>query len=177
MSGRRQILWVSTIRQIKRPGLFLELARKLPELDFKMIGGPGRNETALYETIRTDADGIPNLAFLGFVPYSRIEAHFDDAALLINTSESEGFPNAFLQAWARGIPSISFVDAGARLDGELIGVQVGSFDEMFSKVHVLMSDEVTRARLGETCRTYVVSNHSPQKIVATYNWLFADLMQ
>jgi glycosyltransferase involved in cell wall biosynthesis len=177
MTGRRRVLWVSTIRQIKRPELFLELARKLPELNFRMIGGPGRNETALYESIRTRASEIRNLEFLGFVPYSRTEEQFDEAALLVNTSESEGFPNAFLQAWARGIPSVSFVDAGACLDGEPIGVQINSFDEMLSRVAALMSHEATRVEQGEKCRAYVVRYHSPEQVVGLYEQLFTGLMQ
>lgn len=176
-SGQQRVLWVSTIRQIKRPQLFLDLARKLPELDFRMIGGPGRNETALYESIRNEASSIRNLEFLGFVPYSSIEEHFDEAALLVNTSDSEGFPNAFLQAWARGIPSISFVDAGASLEGEPVGIQVRSFDEMQSLLVEFMSQETIRIKIGERCRSYVTKVHSPERVVGLYEQLFAGLMK
>jgi glycosyltransferase involved in cell wall biosynthesis len=177
MSGRRKVLWVSTIRQIKRPELFLELARRLPELDFRMIGGPGRNETELYESIKQHVSGMSNLEFLGFVPYSRIENQFDDAALVVNTSESEGFPNAFLQAWARGVPTISFVDAGARLDGETIGIQINSFDELVSKVAQLMTDEAMRVEEGKRCHAYVARDHSPDQVLDLYEQLFAGLMR
>ena len=176
-SDRRRILWVSTIRQIKRPQLLLELARRLPGLDFRMIGGPGRNEAALFEAIRQRASALANLEFLGFVPYSRIEAQFDDAALLVNTSESEGFPNAFLQAWARGIPTVSFVDAGARLDGMPIGFRASSFDEMQSSVAALMSDVQAREREGVRCRAYVMRNHAPGAVLEFYDRLFADVMR
>lgn len=177
MTDRRKILWVSTIRQIKRPEQFLELARSLPELEFRMIGGPGRNQAGLFEAIRQRARVIPNLEFLGFVPYSRIEDHFDDAALLVNTSESEGFPNAFLQAWARGVPTISFVDAGARLDGIPIGIQTGSVDQMRLSVAALMSNEQIRVEAGERCRAYVTRYHSPARVLEFYDQLIADLMR
>jgi glycosyltransferase involved in cell wall biosynthesis len=175
MCDRHKVLWVSTIREIKRPELFLDLAQELPELEFRMIGGPGRNEAALYEAIRQRASGIHNLEFLGFVPYSRIEDYFDDAALLVNTSESEGFPNAFLQAWARGIPTVSFVDAGARLEGKPVGLTTNSIKEMIATVAGLISSDARRLEEGRRGAKYVVRNHSPKSIVELYKQIFEDL--
>lgn len=175
LSDRSKILWVSTIRQIKRPELFLELARNLPELEFRMIGGPGRNEAALYESIRDRACEIRNLEFLGFVPYSRIEEHFDDAVLLVNTSESEGFPNAFLQAWARGIPTVSFVDAGARLQGRPVGLTTSSTKELIATVAGLIANEAKRLEEGRRGAEYVTQNHSPESILELYEQIFENM--
>jgi glycosyltransferase involved in cell wall biosynthesis len=176
-NGSGCILWVSTIRKLKRPELFLDLAEALPKHQFRMIGGPGDGERALFESIESRASNMRNVRFLGFLPFLETEEQFDRTRLFVNTSDSEGFPNTFLQAWARGIPTVSFVDAGARLDGEPIGLRVASLEEMVATVAGLASDDQLRLEEGRRCAAYVESNHSPDKIVALYEQIFEDLMK
>lgn len=171
----RYVLWVSTIRSLKRPELFLDLAQALPQFRFRMIGGPGRGEAPLFEAIKEQARTIPNLEFLGFVPYAQVNDHFDDASIFVNTSESEGFPNAFLQAWARGVPTVSFIDSGARADGCHIGCQVGTFAAMVDRVTAWLGSDAERTREGRVCREYFANNHSPGRVLAIYERIFTEM--
>lgn len=173
-----EILWVSTFRQLKRPELFLELAEALPEFRFKMIGGPGpgARDRRAYETAKARAEGAENVEFLGFVPPSAVEEHFARAAVFVNTSESEGFPNTFLQSWARKVPTVSFVDSGARLDGRPIGRTVNSMAEMTRMVEDLMLDEAMRKAEGEFCRQYTEKNHSLDRVLDRYEQIFSELV-
>lgn len=175
-SASRVVLWVSTIRNIKRPELFLELALAFPDLRFRMVGGPGRSESGLFEQVKSTASTVSNLQFLGFMPLSRVEEQFDEAGILINTSESEGFPNTFLQAWARGIPTISFVDAGAKLDGQSVGLRVDSMADMKMMLGRMSSNDELRMMEGQRCRSYFEKNHCPEEVLARYERLFAELM-
>ncbi len=109
-ADRTQILWVGKIREIKRPLMFVDLARRLPELSFTMIGPNFEDEVALHQAVEAAAKTVPNLQVLGFQPLPEVEKHFDCARVLVSTSEMEGFPNVFLQAMRRGIPIVSFVD-------------------------------------------------------------------
>jgi glycosyltransferase involved in cell wall biosynthesis len=140
-----------------------------------MIGGPGDGERGLFDAIRSRAENMPNVRFLGFMPFRKTEEQFDEARLFVNTSESEGFPNTFLQAWARGIPSISFVDAGAQFDGQPVGLQARSFAEMLETVSRLLLDEAVRLEEGRRCAEYVERNHSPDKIIELYEREFGEL--
>jgi glycosyltransferase involved in cell wall biosynthesis len=167
-----EILWVSTIRALKRPHLFLDLAESLPQHQFTMVGGPGKGAASLFESIRVRAATLSNVRFTGFVPYNKIDNYFDAAAAFVNTSETEGFPNTFLQAWARGVPTVAFVDCGARWNGSAPGRLVGSADQLASAIAEFMSDETLRSAEGENCRRYFESNHSIDHVLDVYRQFF-----
>lgn len=174
---RSYILWVSTIRKLKRPELFLDLAAALPDHQFQMIGGPGDGERDLFESIKNRASTMPNVRFFGFVPFTRVENYFNQAKIFVNTSESEGFPNTFLQAWARGIPTVSFVDAGARLDGSPVGLRVKSFHEMVSLVARLALTESDCVAEGRRSAEYVEMSHAPEMVIKLYERTFEELVR
>lgn len=177
-SKREYVLWVGGIRPVKRPDRFLEIARALPHIRFRMIGGPvGQDSDAqtYFERIKTEAASIPNLEFLGFVPYADTEPHFDHASVFVNTSDVEGFPNTFLQAWARGIPTVSFFDPVLRENG--IYRQVADTREAVEAVAALVKPSPERDALSAACRAYQQRYHSTASIMPLYQQLFARLLE
>ncbi len=170
------ILWVSMFHPSKRPDLLLDLAEALPTYQFRMVGGPRTGQDEIYEAIRTRALKLENVEFIGFVPYARVDEHFDGASLFVNTSEIEGFPNAFLQAWVRGIPTVSMFDCGARMDGKPLGRVAGSFEEMVVTTERMMGDDIERVSAGERCRMYVAQNHCRNRILNQYEQVFDDIL-
>lgn len=175
-SGDATILWVSTIRRVKRPWLLFDVAQALPDLHFTMVGGPDLLDKSFYDKMQARAESLPNVDFEGFVPYSRVHRYFDRAAVFLNTSMSEGFPNTFLQSWARGVPTVSFVDSGARVAERPVGRIVGSINEMAVAIRELLEDDDERARLGDIGRRYVLENHGMERVIPHYEALFDDLL-
>lgn len=171
-----RILWVGTIRQVKRPDVFLDVVAHLPQFRFTMVGGPDQRERPLYESVESRARNLENLDFVGFVPYAEIDEYFDDAILFVNTSDSEGFPNTFLQSWARSVPTVSFVDSGARFDSVSVGYKVDSTEEMTQAIIDLMEGDMERVKRGEMSRRYVEDNHLPDRVVDQYENLFRRLL-
>jgi glycosyltransferase involved in cell wall biosynthesis len=165
------ILWVSTLRKLKRPEIFLELARRFPNYRFRMAGGPGASteEKNYYLSLKEKAKQLPNLEFTGFVPYAEIDPYFNQACLFINTSEFEGFPNTFLQAWARGIPTLSFLKASTGQPGHGPDWTVSNADEMAEAISNLLSDPALYKLRGESCRAYYLQNHSQESVIQQYN--------
>ena len=173
------VLWVSSIRErdYKRPELFLEMARRLPQRRFVMIGGAGGTSHAGFESIRSAAAAIPNLEFAGFLPLARVETYFDQARVLVNTSLHEGMPNTFLQAWARGVPTVAFIDTGARLRSAPLYPVVGEMDEATAEVERLFTDEAHWQRVSMRCREYFGSTHSVSTVLAHYEALLNEQPQ
>jgi glycosyltransferase involved in cell wall biosynthesis len=164
-NARGHVLWISTIRTIKRPEIFLDLARSISQVRFRMVGGASPIEKELFEKIRLEAQSISNLEFVGFVPHTEIERQFDGASVLVNTSSSEGFPNSFLEAWSSGIPTVAFVDSGARINGESVGATVKSMQEMKEELMRLVTDDTYRDSTVSRCLEYVGRNHSVEHVV------------
>ena len=171
------VLWVSNIRRRKRPEIFIRLAGHFREHRFKMIGGSasGKGATTYYRKIERMAQGVKNLAFFGFVNYYDIDRHFDGAKIFANTSKYEGFPNTFLQTWARGIPTVSFFDTGARSKGRTIGWNVRNEEEAVLALRTFMIDAKKREETGRICREYFEANHSVGKVISDYSRIFESL--
>jgi len=100
----RYVLWVGRAEELhKRPQLCLELARRCPEVQFLMILNP--RDPAVETKIRATAPG--NVRIVERIPFPQMPAIYTRAALLLNTSQLEGFPNVFLQASLSRIPIVS----------------------------------------------------------------------
>lgn len=162
------VLWVNNLRDFKRPGLAVELAAQLPTRRFVMIGGAVRGNESLYADVQARARRLPNLEFVGAVPYHRVNDYFARARVFVNTSESEGFPNSFLQAWIRGVPVVSFFDPDGLLETAGLGRAPRDLREMREAVEAYLSNEAARAASGAHCTEYAYANHAPTAVARRY---------
>jgi len=170
------VLWVSTIRpQWKQPELFLKLATAVPEGRFQMVGGPSEDRT-FYEAIREQAGKITNLDFVGFVPHHEVCKYFEKASIFANTSDVEGFPNTFLEAWSRYTPVVSLnIDPDEIICDHKLGLHSKSFEQMVKDVKWLLADGELRRELGENGRRYVEQEHELESVVDQYVEVFRQL--
>jgi glycosyltransferase involved in cell wall biosynthesis len=176
--GERDIsvLWVSNIQQLKRPEMFLELAQRLPTLSASMAGGAQPRARQLFERIRIAASRISNVTFHGPLPYRATQRLFDRTRVFVNTSEIEGFPNTFLQSWARGIPVVSFFDPDGVIQREGLGHAVASVDEMTAAVHRLAADPQVWAEASARCLAYAARRYGEDQTVTPYLEVLGRLM-
>jgi glycosyltransferase involved in cell wall biosynthesis len=168
------ILLVGTVKPVKRTELFIELARALPERQFRIIGGPTRESVGYFEGICAAAKEAGNVEMVGFVPYADVGKQFDGAAALVNTSDAEGFPNTFLQAWMRGVPTLSFV--APEDDRGVTGTQVASdFNDMVVRLKRLTSDRLEWERASAQGADQYRRNHTRAAAALIYDRLFVGL--
>jgi glycosyltransferase involved in cell wall biosynthesis len=177
-SSEEKILWIGRMRKEKRPDLFLDLAKSLPEVKFRMIGGPSSVHPNFYYEIKEAADKINNLDFIGFVPHNQIGKYYNETTLLINTSPSEGFPNTFLEAWGNGVPVVSLgFDPDEIICTNNLGLHSKTYNQMIEDVKYLLKNEQLRKEMGANSRNYIEENHNLNKLVEEYEQVFKFLMK
>ena len=154
------VLWVSNLRPVKRAERVLSLAKRLPNVEFVMIGGPLRGYEEYYAEIQQAASNMANVRFLGQLPYREVNQHIARSKIFLNTSDVEGFPNTFLQAWARKVPVVSFFDPDQVISTKGLGIQPENDDEMRATLTNLLADSRARERMGDTAREYALANFS-----------------
>ncbi|MFZ7126473.1 MAG: glycosyltransferase family 4 protein [Desulfobacterales bacterium] len=171
------VLWVNNIRRFKRPELFIELSKQLPSHRFVMIGGPIWGMETYYAKIENEANRIDNLEFKGFVPYASVNRYFARSKIFVNTSDSEGFPNSYLQAWIRGVPVISFFDPDRLITTQGLGAATRDLHEMRVMVEHLLNSVEARSKLSERVRKYALTNHIPGSVAKKYEESFFAMNQ
>jgi len=160
------VLWVGGMRPVKRPELALELARRLPELQFTIVGGPSGKHEALFARIKAEGEALPNVQITGFVPFDEVDRYFRTAAVLLNTSVVEGFPNAFLHAWGRHKPVVALVDPNHLLSRRGFGRYGQNLEEVAAALRELCADRAQRRRIGAAAAEYVQQQHTPTAVIA-----------
>ena len=169
------VLWVGNSTEDKRPHLVVELARALPHIRFRMIMAmaPTRPND---DFIRSRLPEVPNLDYLGHVPFSEISEHYQKARLFISTSRCEGFPNTFLQAWQFRTPVVSLnVDPDSVIERYRLGRLSGTFERMIEDIRDLYDGGDTREELGRNAYRYAHANHSLESATTAYVKLFRRL--
>jgi len=159
------VLWVSNIRWEKRPLRALQLAEALPQVGLTMIGGPVRGQEGLYDEVKRQAACLPNVSFLGPLPFSQADGYFASASLLLNTSAVEGFPNTFLQAWWWGLPVVSTFDPDEVICRHGFGVHAQSLEGLVAAVGGLLSKAHVRQAMGRAAQAHVRSVHGQEHVL------------
>jgi glycosyltransferase involved in cell wall biosynthesis len=157
------ILWVGKINSIKDPLTVLEIAKKLPQIPFVLIG-PHEND-AYYQLFHNELIKYTNVKYIGPVVNSSIHKYYHDAAIIINTSDAEGFPNVFLEAWSHGKPVISLkVNPDDIFNEYDIGICSGSVNNMISDIEKLYNNGARIVKIGAKAQKYVNMHHNSRLI-------------
>jgi glycosyltransferase involved in cell wall biosynthesis len=169
-AGRdRHVAWVGVLRQPKRPDLLIEIARRAPSVDFVVCGGASdhRSPPGYSETMMSRFKQVPNIRYLGHVPSARAIEIIAGASLLLSTSEGEGFPSVFLEAWANGTPVVSLkIDPDHLIAGKGLGIMSAGVEGAATDVTELVRSVQKREEIALRGRDYVQQFHSGAAAVA-----------
>ncbi|HEY1871354.1 MAG TPA: glycosyltransferase [Chitinophagaceae bacterium] len=96
---------VGTLTILKGAGNLYELIKSLDKKNTIIIVGKPKDKKS--EKIYEQLGKMENVILKGSVEHKETIRLIANAKALISTSNSEGFPNIFLEAWATGVPVIS----------------------------------------------------------------------
>jgi glycosyltransferase involved in cell wall biosynthesis len=167
----RYVAWVGMLRYHKRPDILVEIAHQAPCIRFVVCGGVSNFGTppGYGERVVDNLRKLRNVEFLGQVAPDKAQQVISDAALLFSTSDKEGFPNIFTQAWSSGTPVVSLkVDPDGIMARAGIGVVSGNAARAIADITALIDSPERRDEIAVRARDFILENHSPPRVVALF---------
>jgi len=162
----KYVLWVGRNAPYKQPNLYVELAERLPQREFVMVGDMPNNPKS-----------PSNLRYTGRIDDSKeLAAIYRMASLIVNTSVVEGFPNVLVEAAMYSKPYVGFFDPDHVVKWFDLGFQAKDLDNLVDKVELLMENDSLRKEKGLRARMYVEENRDVNKTVLEWIRLFKELM-
>jgi glycosyltransferase involved in cell wall biosynthesis len=168
---RRYVAWVATLRQHKRPDVLIDIAKRAPDIQFIVCGGPTDYQTPadygmrIVETLTK----LPNVDYRGRVGPEVAMEVIADAALLLCTSDEEGFPNTFTQAWSSGTPIVTLkVDPDNIIEKIGLGTVSMTLDAALVDINSLMASPGRREEIALRARRYISQNNNETAVVKIF---------
>lgn len=160
---QRSVLWIGNLKPLKNPAAFLRLARAFAgrtDVEFVMIGAR-IDDMPWTRNLLTAIAAQSNVRYLGELPQQLVNDRLCRAHVLVNTSDYEGFPNTFVQAWLRGVPVLSLhADPDELLSGGRCGLLGGTEAALRAQLERLLDAPAEAARIGAAARAYALKAHS-----------------
>jgi glycosyltransferase involved in cell wall biosynthesis len=159
-----EVFWVANFKDVKRPELFVQLAESFlgrADLKFTMAGRPSELQRR-YEPLMERIKRTANLEYLGELPIEAVDRRMAQAAIHVNTSSFEGFPNTFIQAWAQGavVATISVDPDEGGMEALGIGICAGTFERLRTVIDELARSPERRAAIAQRAFEFAHANHS-----------------
>jgi len=168
--GGNRVLWAARLDPVKRFDVLLDVARQNPQLIFD-VAAPIVWSRAYTESMLRDAAAIPNVVMHGRVAPERMPDLYRHSTVLCCTSDSEGFPNTFLEAWSWGVPVVSTVDPDGIIERNQLGLFVTK-EKLSNALKDLCGDTERHRRLCRNARDYYVRNHQVDTAMSRFEQLF-----
>ena len=165
------VVWVAVIRPPKRPDLLIQIARQLPAIRFVVCGAPNTRhwDSGKLENILTQLQSLPNVEYRGHVAPEETLKVIGNASVLLSTSDGEGFPSVFLEAWASATPVVSLqIDPDHKIRNGNLGVVTDTVEGAVEAVGSLVALPQHCHDMGIRARRHVEVMHSPVAAVRAF---------
>lgn len=171
------VLWLASLKRVKRAEIYIEVAKQCQDLNCKFILAGRPLDKEYLEELLEQMHELPNIEYVGGVTFKESNELIGHASVFLNTSKCEGFPNTFVQAWMRETPTVSLnVDPDDVIKKNKLGFHSGSFEQMVKDVGFLIENKKVRGEMGRNARKYALREYDIKKIVPKYVELFEKVV-
>lgn len=166
------ILWLARLSRAKRPDRLLDVAEACPELSFDMAGPVCSDDHS--EGVLRRAQAMHNVNVHGPVPRARVPDFYRQAGCFLSTSDHEGFPNTFLEAWSHGLPIVSTFDPDGLIHSHGLGIVAQDVPGLVAGVRRLHGDPDFWRRCSANARRHYLENHQVDKVMHRFERVFRE---
>jgi glycosyltransferase involved in cell wall biosynthesis len=172
-NGSPHVLWIGRICEVKRPDRLLDLAEACPDLIFDLVGPTSDSEYA--RSVCRRAKNIKNVHLHGSVARERVPDFYKKASIMCCTSDFEGFPNTFLEAWSYGLPIISTIDPDNLIAERGLGKTGKDITDLAAGIRELIDLPQKWQKASQSAREYYLENHVPYKAMERFEHVFCNV--
>ena len=168
------ILWLGRVCEVKRPDRLLEIAKLNPGIHFDFVGP--KDNTGYSEKIIEQAKQIPNVIYHGPAIKEKVWDFYKNSRIFLCTSNFEGFPNTFLEAWSSGLPIVSTVDPDDIITQKNLGIIGSDISQLSSGIRQLLENDKEWENASCASRQYYLENHTLESSMHQFEQVFRKVM-
>jgi glycosyltransferase involved in cell wall biosynthesis len=166
--NRVRVLWLARVTGVKNPQRVIEIAKRLPEIDFYLAGGGD-----LLEIVKKQAP--KNLKVLEWQDAKSI---LPIADIFLSTSENEGMPIALIEAQLAAIPVVA-TNVGS-VPEVILHNKSGlicskSNDELITAIKKLAQSKALRSKFGKAGIVHALKSFSEKNLISAHKKLYLKL--
>ena len=164
---KKQVIFLGRLEAQKRAWLFCEVAKRMPEYEFYVMGKFFRDEENNKKPLEQYINGnIPNLHFTGHLEGDEKNKLIRESRMLLNTSIWEGIPISWLEAMQYGTAIVSCLDNESipsrfgKYVGEILGNGYDKVDLFIPAIKELMENDELYSEKAFQAINCIKSNHN-----------------
>lgn len=166
----RNVVWIGSVIQRKRPEYLLDCAEKFPQLQFYMIGDGEQLDQIKTRILQR---GITNIHCMGRISNSEVYENLKDMDLLLMTSDKEGLPKVIGEAMSMKIPTI-YINEFYKVDYIDDGYNscaVSGLEQMLVKVQYLLEHPMEYINMTEAAYA-TIQKYTWENLIKDYEDYF-----
>jgi glycosyltransferase involved in cell wall biosynthesis len=171
-----RVLWVGRISKEKRFEWFLDVAEQCPKISFEVAGSPN-TYSAYAQALMKRAAELSNVKMHGRVQHAEMKKIYCRSKVLCCTSEYEGFPNTFLEAWSFAIPVVSTFDPDGVIATNGLGFMAQDVAGIVTCLREVVRSPEIWLRVSRAAKQYYLAHHTPEMCLPGLERLLLDVVR